>query len=114
MRQQVKPKAKSRQRETKKVPILANSYCLRHYGIRCSGGTPRRLLLRDSRVWIVPVVFTSPGYGVVGDVGMVAVDAVTCEVIGASPRAEVRAEVARLAEEKRNELDAAFLQASKV
>ena len=59
-------------------------------------------------MWIIPVLFTSPGYGVVGEVGVVAGDAATHEVVGATPREEVRAEVARLAGEKRDELEAAF------
>lgn len=117
MPQQKKAKAsverRRRPREGEEVQIIVNSYCLGHYGIRCSGGTPQRLLVRESECWIAPVVFTSPGYGVVGDVGMVAVDAATHEVVGATPRDEVRAAVGRLAEEKRDELEAAFRQANK-
>lgn len=95
------------------VLIAANSHCLRSYGIRCSGGTPRHLPVRGTSVWIIPVLFTSPGYGVVGEVGVVAVDAATHEVVGATPREEVRAEVGRLAGEKRDELEAAFHQTRK-
>ena len=117
MPQQKQPKSPARRRqqsETEQVQILANSYCLRHYGVHCSGGGPKRLLLRKSKVWIVPVVFTSPGYGVVGDVGIVAIDAATHEVIGATPRDDVRAAVGRLAEEMKDELESAFRQASSV
>lgn len=103
-----------RRGETEKVQIAANSYCLSHYGVRCSGGIPRRLQIRGADIWIVPVVFTSPGYGAVGDVGMVAIDAATHEVVGAMPQKEVRAALARLAQEKGDELEAAFHQASKV
>jgi hypothetical protein len=102
-----------RKREVETVQVAANSYCLRQYGIRCSGGTPRCLALRGSDVWIVPIIFTSPGYGPVGEVGLVAIDAATHEVAGATPREEARAAVARLAEEKRNELEAALPQARK-
>lgn len=94
-----------------KALLAANSDCLRYYGIRCSGGTPRHLPIGGASVWIIPVLFTSPGYGVVGDVGAVAVDAATHEVVGATPREEVRAEVARLAGTKCDELEAAFHQA---
>jgi len=107
--------ARSRRASEDAVQIAANSYCLTHYGVRCSGGSPRRLSLRGAEeIWIVPVVFTSPGYGAVGDVGVVVVDAATYDVIGATPREEVRAGVARLAKEKRDELDAAFRQARTV
>lgn len=103
------PPARGSDAET--AQIAANSYCVRHYAISYTGGTPRRLTLDNKDVWIVPVVFTSPGYGIVGEVGVVAVDAVTHEIAGASPREEVRAAGAKLAEEKRDELHAAFLRA---
>jgi hypothetical protein len=95
------------------VQITANSYCLRHYGIGYSGGTPRRLSFRGAEVWIVPALLTSPGYGVVGEVGLVAIDAATQEVVGATPVEEVRAAGSGLAEAKRDELEAAFRQARK-
>jgi hypothetical protein len=64
-------------------------------------------------VWIVPALFTSPGYGVVGEVGLVAIDAATREVVGATPAEEVRAAGSRLAEAKRDELETAFRRARK-
>ena len=94
--------------EVEAVQIAANSYCLAHYGVRVSGGMPRRLALRKVEVWIVPAYLTSPGYGVVGEVGVVAIDAGTREVIGATPSDEVQAAAARLKREKRDEVDAAF------
>ena len=108
-----KPKATPTPLEA--VQIAANSYCLRNYAVGYTGGIPRQLLLRDgNKVWIVPVVFTSPGYGIVGEVGVLAVDAATCEVIGATPRDEVKAAGAQLAKEKRDALDAAFRRARTV
>jgi hypothetical protein len=108
-RQLRSPKRSGRhEREVEAVQIAANSYCLTQYGVLVSGGTPRRLTLPNVEVWIVPAYLTSPGYGVVGEVGMVALDAATREVVGATPRAEVQAEAARLKSEKRDELDAAF------
>jgi hypothetical protein len=104
------PKAGSPQ---EKAQIAANSHCLRYYGIRGSGGAPRHLSVRGTSVWIVPVLFTSPGFGVVGEVGAVAVDAASYEVVGATPREEVRADLARLAGKKRDELEAAFHRARK-
>ena len=91
--------------------VAANEHCLRQYGSGSTGGTPRRLSLRADEVWIVPVVLTSPGYGAVGEVGVVAVEAGTGAVVGATPRDEVRAAGTRLAREKRHELDAAFRRA---
>jgi hypothetical protein len=71
------------------------------------------MALPAGQMWIVPVLLTSAGYGIVGDVGMIAVDAFTSEVVGATPRAEVLAAGARLAKEKRGDLDAAFHRARK-
>jgi hypothetical protein len=113
-RSKVVIRRRTKRRQTETAQIVANSYCLRHYGVRCSGGTPRHLLLRESNAWIIPVVFTSPGHGVVGEVGTVVVDAATDEVVGASARGEVRAAVARLAREKGDELATAFHKASKL
>ena len=75
---------------------------------------PYRLSLPTGEVWIVPAVFTSPGYGAVGEVGMVVVDAAAGTVVGATPRDEVRAAGTRLAQENRDELDAAFRRARTV
>src|SRR3989442_11080640 len=70
--------------------IAVHEYCLLNFGTSYVGGIPRRLALAKQDLWIVPVVLTSPGYGVVGEVGMVAVDAVSGGVVGATPRPEVR------------------------
>jgi hypothetical protein len=95
--------------------IAANSYCLCTYGMLYTGSPPPRRLTLDGRaVWIVPVVLTSPGYGIVGEVGVVAVDALTLVVVGGTPRPEVLEGGRRLCEEKRDELDAAFHRARKV
>lgn len=91
--------------------IAAHEYCLRHYGTSYCGGTPRRLVLVQAEIWIVPVVLTSPGTGVVDDVGMVAVNAMSGEVVGATPRPDVRAAGSRLAQGRRDDLDAAFRRA---
>jgi hypothetical protein len=103
----------SRTRNAQAVKIAANSYCLRNYAVGYTGGTPRRLSLRGNDLWIVPVIFTSPGYGAVGEVGLLALDAISLEVAGATPRAEVKAAGARLAREKHEDLDAAFHRARK-
>jgi hypothetical protein len=94
--------------------IAANEYCLLHYGTSYVGGTPRRLSLPRHELWIVPALLTSPGYGVVGEVGMVAIEVESGSVVGATPQLELRTAGARLAREKRDELDAAFRRAGTV
>src|SRR5437588_1296238 len=88
------------------IQSAANSYCLLHYAVGFSGGMPRRLCLHGKDVWIVPVVLSSPGIGPVGEVGVLAIDPATHDVIDATPRPEVRAAAARLAQEKRDVIDA--------
>jgi hypothetical protein len=91
--------------------VITNEYCLLNYGTSYVGGVPYRLSLPDGEVWIVPVVLTSPGHGMVGEVGMLAVNARTGKVVGATPRDEARAAGTELAREKRHDLDAAFRRA---
>src|SRR5258707_14871838 len=97
--------------DTETAQLAANEHCLLNYGTTYCAGMPYRLSLPTGEVWIVPAVFTSPGHGVVGEVGMVVVDAATGTVVGATPRDEVRAAGTRLAQENRDDLDAAFRRA---
>ena len=59
----------------------ANAYILFHYPTLFTGAIPRRLKLPSADVWVVPIVLTSPGYGIVGEAGPVAVDAHSGEVV---------------------------------
>jgi hypothetical protein len=95
------------------IQSAAHEYCLLHYAVGFSGGTPRRLCLHGNDVWIVPIVFNSPGIGAVGEVGILAIDARTRGILDATPRAEIRAAAARLAQEQRDAIDAAFHRARK-
>jgi hypothetical protein len=103
----------TRKRESETVQVVANEYCLLHYGTSYAGGIPYRLSLPNTELWIVPAVLSSPGYGIVGEVGMVAVDAVTKAVVAATSQDEARGAGRRLAQEKRHELSAAFRRARK-
>jgi hypothetical protein len=100
--------------EAEAAQVAANEYCLLHYGTSYLGGTPRRLSLPRHELWIVPALFTSPGYGVVGEVGMMAIEVESGRVVGATPPLELRTAGARLARENRDELDAAFRRAGTV
>jgi hypothetical protein len=74
-------------------------------------GTPRRQPSRDDHLWEVPIVYTSPGYGAVGEVGVVTVDAQTGRVGTGTPKEAVMAAMQRLYEEKQDALEAAFRRA---
>jgi hypothetical protein len=93
------------------VQTAANGYCLTTYGAAYTGSTPRRLTLPSGAIWIVPVIFTSAGLGRVAEVGVVAVDPDTLNILDATPRSEVRAAGVRLAREKGDVLAAAFRRA---
>ena len=97
--------------ETEWVVIAANDYIVSHYPIGFLAGTPRRLELSGRELWIVPIVLTSPGYGAVGEVGVVALGADTRQALGCTPRSEVVAAARRLREEKHDDLEAAFHRA---
>ena len=55
--------------------------------------------------------FFQSGYGAVGEVGVVTVDAHTGCIIDGTPKEEVRAAIERLSEEKQDALEAAFRRA---
>jgi hypothetical protein len=97
--------------DPEEIRIAANRYMVRHYPFGCLGGPPRHLVLGRRELWVVSVVLTSPGYGAVGDVGVVALDGRTRQVVGSTRPEEVAAAVQRLREEKHDELEAAFRRA---
>ena len=94
-----------------KAQIAASAYCLTQYATCYSAGIPYPLSLAGSELWVVPVLLTSPGYGVVGAVGVVAVDAESGTVVGGTSKSEVVAAAKRLTEGKRDDLEAAFHRA---
>src|SRR5260370_36488609 len=96
------------------VVVAANEYIVSHYPIGFLAGSPHRLGLGSRKLWIVPIVLTSPGYGAVEAVGVVAMEAAERKVVGSTPRQEDVAKARRLREEKHEELQAAFHRAIKV
>lgn len=105
----------TRPRQTQRINadramLVASEFVLFHYPTLFTGGIPRRLSLQGRDLWIVPIVLTHPEYGVVGDAGIVAIDARTGRVLGSTPRREVVAAGKRLRKAKRDALETAFLQ----
>ncbi|MCI0682372.1 MAG: hypothetical protein L0Y71_09725 [Gemmataceae bacterium] len=111
------PKAAARRRGSaanrEAIRQTANGYIVRIYPFGCMGGEPRRLVGKTG-MWIVPVILTSPGYGAVGEVGLVAVAANTHEIVSATPRQEAVAALKHLREVHGRALEAAFHQARTV
>lgn len=56
---------------------------------RFSVGTPRRMVSALRSVWSVPVELRYPNYGLVGQVGIIAVDEETGNVVAWTPRTEM-------------------------
>src|SRR5262249_24697221 len=81
-------KLSSLKMEREAMLVMAREYCLRTYAVAYTAGEPRLLQLPCGEVWIFPVVMTSPGFGRVGEVGVLAFDRVTGKLLDATPRSE--------------------------
>lgn len=86
----------------------ANRFIVEHLPDRFSAGLPKLVQFPLQSLWLVPVHLTYPGIGVVGEVGMVAVDGERPIVVGWTPPEEMEALARQLYEEKRNEIEIAF------
>ena len=71
-------------------------------------GQPTRMVAGIRLAWIVPLILTSPGYGIVGVVGSVMVDDELGYIVGWTPVDEIRATVEQISHAKATELEAAF------
>jgi hypothetical protein len=93
---------------------VANSFLLWNlphgYG---AGPTTQGRMIREN-LWLFPIVLTSPGYGIVGEVGHIVVDMAKRQIIGCTPLDTVRQRGGECYEAKKEEIMAAFLQARTV
>lgn len=71
-------------------------------------GQPCHVISALQSVWSVPLVLTSPGYGIVGIAGTVLVDQKFGHIVGWTPFDEVLSNAESLTDEKEDELEAAF------
>jgi len=71
-------------------------------------GQPNRMVTGVRSAWIVPLILTSPGYGIVGVVGSVMVDDELGYIVGWTPVDEIRATAEQISNAKEHELEAAF------
>ena len=79
-----------------------NSYLIMRVGNLIMSGEPQLELREDGAFWIVPVVLTSPGWGHVGEIGHVMVDAQTGTIVESESTSceEIETNAERLAQEK--------------
>jgi hypothetical protein len=92
---------------------IASGFIVRHLRDRCMAGLPSIVDWSGTRAWVAPILLTYPGKGILGEVGMIAVDATTGRVCAHTPRKELDASAAKLTQGRRNEIEAAFHRARK-
>ena len=100
---------------TEAIPItadtakqIAEAFVADHLGDQIGVGEPSRVVSALQAAWVVPLVLSAPGYGIVGTVGMVIVDNELGYPSAWTPLAEIAANVERLTRLHQAELEAAF------
>ena len=94
--------------DAKQAMIAANRFIVEHLPDRFSAGLPKLVLFPLRPLWLVPVHLTYPGVGVIGEVGMLAVDGDSPVIVGWTPTEEMEALAQELYEENRDEIELAF------
>lgn len=91
------------------VEAIAGGFLIDHLPDRFSNSAPR--WDEASGQWKVPVILAYPRIGSVGEVGELAISAACGEVISHTPFAEIRERARALYDQRRDEIEAAFLSA---
>lgn len=94
--------------------VAANTYALFHYPTMFTGAGAHRLVLAELDLWVVPIVLTHPDHGILGNVGLVVIDASSGQVVAGTPRAEVVAAGKRVREGKGYDVRATLLRSRAV
>ena len=92
----------------KRAMATANRFILENLPDRFSAGLPKSVHFPTRMVWIVPVLLTYPKVGILGEVGMIAIEAERENVVGWTPFSEMEALARQLYQEKKNEIEIAF------
>lgn len=88
-----------------------NSFILWNFPLHYGAGPMNRVRVVDRTIWVFPIVLTSPGYGIVDEVGHIAVDTEKDQIIGCTPVDRATQRGRECEEQKKEELAAAFLRA---
>ncbi|MEA3338826.1 MAG: hypothetical protein U9R15_02565 [Chloroflexota bacterium] len=89
----------------------ANQFIVEHLPDRFSAGLPKLMTWKEPQLrsfWLVPVLLTYPEIGVVGEVGVIAVDKDRPAVVGQTPTEEMETWARQIYEENRDEIEFAF------
>jgi hypothetical protein len=92
---------------------VANSFLLWNLPDGYGVGPLERVRTVDDTVWIFPIVLTSPGYGIVGEAGHIAVDRQKGRVVGCTPLETVQQRGRECYQRREEAVETAFLQARK-
>ena len=84
-----------------------NKFILENMRDRFSAGSLKRVIFPTREVWIVSVVLTYPKKGIIGEVGAIAVDGETGEIVGWTPIEEMETVAKDLYEGKKSEIEIA-------
>lgn len=90
---------------------IGTNFAAVHFGDQIGVGMPWRVVSSLRSAWVVPLVLTSPGYGVVGIVGVVIVDEELGNISAWTAVEEVNSNADQLIKDRKNDLDAAFKRA---
>jgi hypothetical protein len=94
--------------DAKQAIIAANRFIVENLPDRFSAGLPKLVNFPLQQLWLVPVLLTYPDVGVVGEIGMIAIDGEQPVVVGCTPPKNMEALAHQLYEENRNEIELAF------
>jgi len=95
----------------RRAMTTANQFIVEHLLDRFSAGLPKLMTWKEPQLrplWLVPVLLTYPGIGVVGEVGVIAVDKEHPVVVGQTPTEEMETLARQIYEENRDEIEFAF------
>ena len=87
---------------------VANSFVVWNLPDSYGAGPLERVRIVNDSIWVFPLVLTSPGYGIVGEVGHIAVDIQRGEVVGCTPLDTVQQRGRKCHEQRKAKIEAAF------
>jgi len=93
---------------SKEAIAIANRFILENMRDRFSAGLPKRMTFPIKSLWIVPILLTYPKTGIIGEVGMVAIDEEQGAIVGWTPKNEAEKLARKLYEERKSDIEIAF------
>lgn len=104
----LKTKRKSSIVDGKTAMVIANKFIINNLRSCFTSGLSKIVSFPIQNVWIVPILLSYPNTGIVGEVGMIAVDSESGSVVGFTPKSEIEKIGKILYEEKKTEIEIAF------